>query len=288
MRPLDILLFALVVYGWSTSWLPLKWQAVPGVAPEVSVMWRFILAGGLMMVFAVLTGRWRIDRSGLLMAIGLGVCLFSCNFMLFYYGAYQVTSGLLAVMFATASLINLFYSRLLFGTTIGLVALGGTVLGFSGVALLYWPEISQGQAGLVSLAFCLSGTLLFCTGNMISTHAQRQGYGIVPLTAWGMICGALAMLGLSLIRGKPLTWEPTWTYVGGTVYLAIFSSIIAFGAYLNLLGRIGPGRAAYATVLFPPFALLISTVVEGYEWTWLGAIGLLCVLLGLVMVMLRR
>ena len=49
MRPLDILLFALVVYGWSTSWLPLKWQAVPGVAPEVSVMWRFILAGGLMM-----------------------------------------------------------------------------------------------------------------------------------------------------------------------------------------------------------------------------------------------
>ena len=108
MRPLDILLFALVVYGWSTSWLPLKWQAVPGVAPEVSVMWRFILAGGLMMGFAVLTGRWRIDRSGLLMAIGLGVCLFSCNFMLFYYGAYQVTSGLLAVMFATASLINLF------------------------------------------------------------------------------------------------------------------------------------------------------------------------------------
>ena len=288
MRPTDILLFGLVVYGWSTSWLPLKWQAVPGVAPEVSVMWRFILAGGLMMAFALITGRWRIDRRGLLMAVGLGVCLFSCNFMLFYYGAYQVTSGLLAVMFATASLINLFYSRLLFGTPVGLLALGGTVLGFSGVALLYWPEISAGEAGLISLGFCLSGTLLFCTGNMISSYAQRHGYGIVPLTAWGMIFGAVTMVCLSLIRGKPFIWEPTWTYIGGTVYLAIFSSIVAVGAYLNLLGRIGPGRAAYATVLFPPFALLISTIVEGYQWTWLGAFGLVCVLLGLVMVMVRR
>ena len=82
MRPLDILLFALVVYGWSTSWLPLKWQAVPGVAPQVSVIWRFILAGGLMMGFATLTGRWRIDRSGLLMLSALGsVCsaVISCS-----------------------------------------------------------------------------------------------------------------------------------------------------------------------------------------------------------------
>ena len=33
--------------------------------------------------------------------------------------------------------------------------------------------------------------------------------------------------------------------------------------YLSLVGRIGPGRAAYATVVFPIFALLISARYEG-------------------------
>ena len=251
-------------------------------------MWRFMIAGGIMMSFAVLTNKWRIDAMGLVLAVGLGVCLFSCNFMLFYYGAYQVTSGLLAVVFATASLINLFYSRLLFRTPIGVLAFVGTLMGFAGVLLLYWPEISEGQAGLVALGLCLCGTLLFCTGNMISTYSQRHGYGIISLSAWGMLFGAGTMALLAFVRGKSFGWEASWTYLGGTVYLAVFSSVVAFGAYLTLLGRIGPGRAAYATVLFPPFALLISTVVEGYTWTSLGAVGLVLVLCGLVAVVIRR
>ena len=43
MAPFDMLLYAGVVFGWSTSWLPLKWQ-LGVVAPEISLFWRFLMA----------------------------------------------------------------------------------------------------------------------------------------------------------------------------------------------------------------------------------------------------
>ncbi|MEP1443765.1 MAG: EamA family transporter, partial [Hyphomicrobiales bacterium] len=56
---------------------------------------------------------------------------------------------------------------------------------------------------------------------------------------------------------------------------------------LTLLGRIGAARAGYATVIFPIFALLISTVIEGYQWTALSLVGLVLVLVGNYFVLSR-
>lgn len=65
---------------------------------------------------------------------------------------------------------------------------------------------------------------------------------------------------------------------GALLYLALFGSVIAFGAYFTLVGRIGPGKAAYSTLLFPLVALSISTVYEGYVWHINGIVGLLLIL----------
>ena len=56
--------------------------------------------------------------------------------------------------------------------------------------------------------------------------------------------------------------------------------MIGFTAYLTLIGRIGPERAAYCTVLFPIVALAVSTVFEGYRWSLLAVVGLLLVVSG--------
>ena len=66
----------------------------------------------------------------------------------------------------------------------------------------------------------------------------------------------------------------------GLVYLALFGSVIAFGCYLTLVGRIGPGRAAYVTLLFPVVALMLSTIWEDYHWTLSGLSGILLILCG--------
>ena len=51
--------------------------------------------------------------------------------------------------------------------------------------------------------------------------------------------------------GMPFALAPSPRYLGALLYLAIPGSVIGFTAYLLLVGRIGPDRAAYSTVLFP-------------------------------------
>ena len=51
MTPRDYLLYAVVVFGWSTSWYPLKLQ-LGVVAPEVSLFWRYFFSAILMFVVA--------------------------------------------------------------------------------------------------------------------------------------------------------------------------------------------------------------------------------------------
>lgn len=286
----DFSLYAITVFAWSTSWIALKMQ-VGVVAPEVSVAWRFMLAAALMIGWVVVSGgRLRFGLADHLRFAGQGALIFSTNFYLFYLGGQYLASGLLSVVFSLASVFNLLLAAAVFGQRIEpRVALGATV-GFAGIGLIYWPEIAGTELdhdALVGLILCISGTLFFCSGNMMATFNRRRGLPLVSTNAWGMVYGAAIMTAVALVNGRSFEVEWTLPYLGGLVWLAVVSSVIAFASYLTLLGRIGAARAGYATVIFPVFALAISTVFEGYVWTLPAIAGLGAVMVGNLIVLRR-
>jgi drug/metabolite transporter (DMT)-like permease len=122
---------------------------------------------------------------------------------------------------------------------------------------------------------------------MMSAAYQKHGIGVLSANTWCMIYGALWLAAAALVRGEPFIVEWSARYVGSVLWLTVFSTVIAFAAYLTLLGRIGAGRAAYSTVLVPVVALLISRVAEGYVWTWTAALGVIFVVAGNIIVLSR-
>jgi drug/metabolite transporter (DMT)-like permease len=283
--------YAATVFFWGTSWIALRAQ-LGVVAPEVSIFWRFCLAALVMWAWVGWRGeRMRFPAADHWRLAGTGLCLFSTNFTLFYYGGLHVPSGLLSVVFSLASIFNLLLGALLLGQRIdGQVALGA-LIGAAGIAFLFWPEIAGAgfdQGALGGLALCVLGTLFFCLGNMISTVVQRRGVPLLSAVTWGMTYGVVIMGFVSLVRGHAFVIEPTAKYVVSLVALAIGASVIAFACYLTLLRRIGAARAGYATVLFPIVALAISTLFEGYRWTPLAILGVVLALAGNVLVLTRR
>ena len=89
----------------------------------------------------------------------------------------------------------------------------------------------------------------------------------------------------ALAHGDRFTLEWSATYLGGLLYLSIVGSVLAFGVYFTLLGRIGAARAGYTTVMYPVVALMVSTFFEGYQWSLLAGLGLVAVLLGNLLVL---
>ena len=87
--------------------------------------------------------------------------------------------------------------------------------------------------------------------------------------------------------GSEFTFKFTFSYVSSLVFLSGFASIIAFWSYLTLLGRVGVERAAYATLLFPLVALVISTIFENYQWSSYAGIGIVLILGGNLLILKR-
>ena len=160
-------------------------------------------------------------------------------------------------------------------------------MGLVGLGLLFWPELVGHTASpetLLGLGLALCGTLCFSAGNMLSSLQQKAGLRPLTTNAWGMAYGAAMLSAWCLVRGIPFDMEWNSRYIGSLLYLVIPGSVIGFTAYLTLVGRMGPERAAYCTVLFPVVALNVSAFAEGYQWTAPALFGLVLVMLGNVLV----
>ncbi|HBV3904059.1 TPA: DMT family transporter, partial [Klebsiella pneumoniae] len=156
-------------------------------------------------------------------------------------------------------------------------------LGLAGIVILFWDDLLANglNASLLwGIGLSALGTYGFSLGNMFSIRHQRRGLETLTTNSWAMLYGTLVMGAIALLRGDNFMPEWTVSYLGALLYLALFGSVIAFGAYFTLVGRIGASKAAYSTLLFPLVALSISTVYEGYVWHSSAVIGLALILLG--------
>ncbi|WP_220814758.1 DMT family transporter [Pseudomonas paralcaligenes] len=284
---MNLSLYLLTVLIWGTTWIALKLQ-LGEVAIPLSIAYRFALAALVLFAMLLLSRRLqRLDRRGQLLCLAQGLCLFCLNFMCFYTASQWIPSGLVAVIFSTATLWNALNARVFMGRRIAANVLVGGALGLLGLGLLFWPELAGHEASretLIGLGLALLGTLCFSAGNMLSSLQQQAGFRPLTTNAWGMLYGALLLLGYCLASGVPFAFEVNTRYIGSLLYLAIPGSVIGFTAYLTLVGRMGPERAAYCTVLFPVVALNISVFVEGYQWTLPALLGLGLVMVGNVLV----
>lgn len=220
-----------------------------------------------------------------------GLTLFGLNYVLVYWATAYLTSGLIAVVFSTIVLMNIANGALFFGKRPAASVIAGALLGLTGICMVFLPELvllNVDGSALKGLLLSLLSTFIASLGNMVSARNQAAKLPVVQTNAYGMAYSAVALVLFSALQGDAFTYEPTWTYTGSLIYLALFGSVLAFGSFLTLLGRIGAERAAYAMVLFPIVALGISTLFEGYRWSPEALFGVALVLSANVLILMSR
>jgi len=287
--------YLLTVVIWGSTWFAIKFQ-LGTVDPSLSLVYRFGLASLLLMLWCVLRRvRMRFSLKEHLAMMAQGGCLFSINYLLFYWCTGLITSGLVAIIFSTVIVMNIANGAIFLKKPVQPVVLLGALVGLSGITLVFWQEIQASQAVsqaasgnvLKGLGIGLVATLFASLGNILSARNQSHKLPVLQTNAYGMAYGTLIMLTFAIVTGVTFQFEWTSDYIVSLIYLSVFGSVFAFGAYLTLIGRIGADRAAYATVLFPLVALLISSVFEDYTWTPMALAGVALVLVGNVLVVGR-
>ena len=281
-------LYSLTVLIWGSSWLAIHFQ-IGVVPPEIAIVYRFVLASTLLFVWCLARGiSLRIaSRHHPYLAL-LGLSLFSLNYLLFYYAAFDLATGLLAVIFSTMTVMNIFNSALFLKHRIQKKTIVAVLFGLTGMGLVFWPEIAASQAQAAgAIGMSLIATYLASIGNIVSARNQKHGISVASANAIGMAYGVLFLFVFSILSGTPFVIDTDIRFIGSLLFLALFASAIAFGCYLTLVGRIGPENAAYATVLFPIVALALSTWFESYVWQGRTLVGVSLVLIGNVVVLAR-
>ncbi|MAM88757.1 MAG: EamA family transporter [unclassified Hahellaceae] len=272
--------YCLTVLIWGLTWTAIRLQ-VESAPVDLSVFFRFVMAsivalGGLALLRRLPKMGWSQHRLLMLQ----GVTLYSVNFLLIYRAAETMTTGLLAVVFSLAALFNAFNGWWIMGQRPSPRIYPAVALGVTGVALLFWHDLTLGNATFAAILFAAGGTFWFSLGNLISLKVRNAGIPLFAGNAWAMTYGAVILGGWCVVQGVQWHLPASDMFWGATLFLAIPGSIIAFYSYITVIRTLGADKAGYATVLFPIVALTVSTWLEGFEWTVPAVIGAALALLG--------
>ncbi|MEA3064397.1 MAG: hypothetical protein QOJ27_836, partial [Sphingomonadales bacterium] len=277
---------------WSSTWIVIKDQ-LGVVPPSWSVTYRFVVAAAAMFVWAAASGATlRIGRRGHLLAALFGIPQFCLNFNFVYAAEHHVTSGLVATVFALLMVPNSALAWLFLKQRATWSFVAGSAVACAGVALLFVQEIrsSPVPAGQILLGIGLTvlGVLSASAANIMQASRRLSAWPLASLLAWGMVYGILANALLALAVAGPPVIEARPTYWLGLFYLGLFASALAFPFYFGVVRAVGPGKAAYSSVLVPILAMLLSTLFEGYRWSPLAAAGGILAFAGLIIALRSR
>ena len=282
-------LYAVTVAIWGSTWLAITFQ-LGVVPPSVSVVWRFALSALILLAYAV----WRrlplhfSPRDHFWMALQ-GLLLFGINYVLTYLSEQYLVSGLVAVIFSLMVFLNIAGMRIFFGRPINGIGFLAAMLGVVGVGLVFWPELSRfalARSELIGALFALAAMTIASLGTMVATHNQRMP--VVQVNSFAMMYGAGFVAFYAAFAGDRFAFDWSFPYVASLLYLALFGSVLAFGAYLTLMKRIGADRASYTAVAIPVVALVLSTLFEHIDWQAPMLLGVGLCLAGNVLMLARR
>lgn len=287
----NLWLFIIPALIWGSTWFTIKFQ-LGVVDPLVSVVYRYLLAGVVMITFCLATRRkmkFSIREHGFIALQGF--LLFGVNYWLVYEAEVYLASGLIAVAYSTLVFLNSGFGAIFLKRPINRSILMAALFGLSGTILIFSNEflgLTFSQETIVGTIITVLSVIIASLGNITSARNSASNIPVIQANAYGMLYGGIWMGLLALILERPFSFDPSATYIVSLLYLTVFGSIIAFGTYLTLISRVGADKAAYALVIIPVIAIGISLIFENYQMTWYAAIGVVLILIGNVLAIRKK
>jgi drug/metabolite transporter (DMT)-like permease len=276
--PSDWTLLATVSLIWGSSFL---WIAIglESLAPGVVAWSRLVL--GVAVLATLRPSRRRVERSDLPMIAVVAVAGNAGPALLFAIAEQTVESSLAGMLNSSVPLFTLLIAYLLGMRSFRAIYGVGLVLGFAGVVLLGWPNVTGADAAAGGVALVMLAVVGYSlTSNVLVPLVQKYGGMAVILRAQAIGAILLTPVAAFGLGSSAFAWRP----VLAVVVLGIFGTGLARSMQATLVGRVGAPRASIVGYLVPVFAAVLGVAVLDESIGWLEIVGLALVLVGATLV----
>lgn len=277
---------------WGTTFLGIR-VAVLEMPPVFAAFARFFTAGVILFLFLRAKGEPRPARVEWRNLFVLGLLMFTVEYAALFWAEKYVASGIAAVLAATIPIFTFLAEIVVLRQQRWSAAIGAaTVIGFAGVAVLMLPM--GGGLGIAvavplwpSLAI-LAGSSTWALGGVLS-RSMKLPASRTMTSACTMMLGGAMLLGVSGVCGE-LNPLPHISLRGliAIVYLIVVGSLLAFTAYVWLLGHMPATRVASYAYVNPIVAVMLGYCLAGEAITLRTVTGAGLVLVAVFVILRSR
>lgn len=289
-KALILAAFAALYIIWGSTYLGIKY-AIETIPPFFMAGIRFLIAGLLLLVWCI------IKREPTPSLKSIGIISFAGILMLFVGNAAVVwseqylASGLVAIIVATVPLWFVILDkrqwRFHFSNKLILV---GLLIGFGGVMMLFAGNGSLGVTGsrmkIISFFVLMVGSIGWAIGSLYAKYKKTDGSTIVKVAIQMLAAGIVGIIG-GFIAGEQKKFElaqVSTTSILALIYLITIGSMVAYMAYIWLLGIRPPSLVGTYAYVNPVVAVFLGWLLAGEIISTQQIIALSIILAGVLLV----
>ncbi|QWH06612.1 Uncharacterized protein BWINRA5_03010 [Bacillus mycoides] len=280
-----ILNYILVCIIFGTTFLTIKIGIEAGAPPLFSAGIRFFLAGLILITIFKLKKKRVMPYLLSKRIMGAGFCLTFMTFATLYWAEQHISSGLAAVLSATAPMMILLLQSKKNKTKLQREQFLALFIALTGVLFISLPGMHQELTFIWSIA-CLViivGQLFYGIGSIYSKEILSNSPDVSPFLINGiqMFYGGILLLIVSIIMEQPnLTVLTSWNVQWPILYLIFVGSIGGHGLYYWLLSKTNPIFPSTWLYVSPLIAVIVGYFVLGEPLNPAMGIGACLILIG--------
>lgn len=270
-RKLALFAWIAVCVLWGTTYMAIR-LCLDTMPPLLMAGLRWTIAGLLLFVWLIVRGERLPSRASwsgigllgfLMMVLGNGGVV---------WAEQTVPSGLAAVIVASAPFwmagVEMCRAD---GERLTWPRGSGFLVGFGGIVLLVWPELTRaGSAGAGFLAGLFSLQLACLGWSIGSSYSKRhaRGENVLGVAAGQMLAGGVMMLALGTLHGEWARLGFTTRSAAAFAYLTTIAGVGGFAAYTYALRHLPVSLVSLYAYVNPVIAVALGVAVLGERFTW--------------------
>jgi drug/metabolite transporter (DMT)-like permease len=243
---------------WGSTYLAIM-VAIRTLPPFLMSSARFLVAGGILYVFALRRGAARPSLRHWRSAIVAGTALLVVGNGGVAWSEQRIDSGVAALLIATMPLWLALFDRIVTGRRLAPTRLVGLVVGLAGVALLVGP-IGGARIDAVGALTCLVAAVAWAGGSLYARGAEAPGDLLLGSAMQMLAAGTLLGAAGSASGEIAQVHTPSLASLGALAYLVVVGSLVAFSAYIWLMRSAPTSIVSTYAFVNPAIAVALGAV----------------------------